>query len=161
MIQGGAFDGFNNANLTISNETVNVSAHAQRRNDQYRRVVRQQRGRICWAAGKAYGGLATWQVGGLNLNTTFAGSIQNGSLGSTALTKTGTGTLTLSGISTHTGATTVSSGTLLVTGSFSNSPVTVASGGTLAGTGFFGGGVTIQSGGNHFARLWATAVSAR
>jgi len=44
------------------------------------------------------------------------GSIQNGSLGSTALTKNRHGTLTLSGISTHSGATTVSNGTLLVTG---------------------------------------------
>jgi MYXO-CTERM domain-containing protein len=56
----------------------------------------------------------------------------------TALTKTGAGTLTLSGPNTYTGPTTVSAGTLLVNGNQPSSAVTVASGATLGGTGTTG-----------------------
>ena len=80
----------------------------------------------------------TYTVGAKNLATTFAGSIQNGTGGASALTalvKTGTGTLTLSGASTHSGTTLVNGGTLHITGSVANSPVTVAAGATLTGTG--------------------------
>jgi fibronectin-binding autotransporter adhesin len=56
-------------------------------------------------------GTATISVGALNTNTTFAGFLQSAS----ALTKTGTGTLILTGTSnTYTGATTVNGGTLQV-----------------------------------------------
>jgi autotransporter-associated beta strand protein len=92
----------------------------------------------------SYAGAPTLNIGSLNLGSTFAGQFQN----SINLVKVGTGTLTLSGVSTHTGTTTVSNGTLLVTGSFSNSPVTVTGVGTLRGTGFLGGGVNIQAGGS-------------
>jgi hypothetical protein len=56
--------------------------------------------------------------------------------------------LTLSGNSTHTGATTVNAGTLLVHGnnSAANGVVTVASGATLGGNGTLGGATTISSG---------------
>jgi len=92
----------------------------------------------------SYAGAPTLNIGSLNLDSTFAGQFQN----SINLVKAGTGTLTLSGVSTHTGTTTVSAGALSVTGSFSNSPVTVTNDAALRGTGFLGGGVTIQSGGN-------------
>ena len=94
----------------------------------------------------SYAGAPTLNIGSLNLDSTFAGQFQN----SINLIKVGTGTLTLSGVNTHTGTTTVSAGSLSVTGSFSNSVVTVASGANLRGTGFLGGGVTVQSGGNVF-----------
>ena len=90
-----------------------------------------------------YAGAPTLSIGALNLDTTFAGQFQT----SVNVVKAGTGTLTLSGNSTHTGTTTVSSGILAVTGSFSSSPVTVDGGATLEGTGILGGGVTVQSGG--------------
>ena len=91
----------------------------------------------------------TYVVGALNTSTTFGGAFNNGAAAiPTSLVKVGTGTLTLSGTSTHTGNTTISNGTILVTGSLSNCPVTVVNGAALCGTGFLGGGVTIQSGGN-------------
>jgi autotransporter-associated beta strand protein len=90
----------------------------------------------------------TYVVGALNTSTAFGGIIENGAAAvPTSLVKVGTGTLTLSGNSTHSGVTTVSNGTLLVTGNLSNSPVTVVSGATLQGTGFLGGGMTNQAGG--------------
>jgi len=88
----------------------------------------------------------TYTVGAKNLSTVFAGSIQDGTGGAAALTalvKTGSGTLTLSGANTHSGPTTVHGGTLLVTGSVGASAVTVAGGASLAGTGSLGA-TTIQ-----------------
>lgn len=81
----------------------------------------------------------TWRVGGLNTDATNAAVFQ----GTTKLIKQGTGRWTLSGTSTHTGATTISNGTLAVTGAFVASPVTVASNAVLTGSGFLGGGLTV------------------
>jgi hypothetical protein len=57
------------------------------------------------------GGTGTLVTGGDNSSTTFSGVIQNGG-GTTALTKQGSGTFTLSGTNTYSGATTVSEGKL-------------------------------------------------
>jgi autotransporter-associated beta strand protein len=86
-----------------------------------------------------------WKVGALNTSTTFGGVIQNRT-GPAALTKVGSGTLTLTGASTHTGATNVNVGALLVDGSLGNTPVTVAGGALLGGDGSIGGTVTASSG---------------
>jgi autotransporter-associated beta strand protein len=89
-------------------------------------------------------GSPTYTVGALNASTTFAGKFQ----GNAKLTKVGTGTLTLTGASTHSGATAVNEGALVVDGSFGASAVMVASGATLAGGGTLGGTVTVSSGGS-------------
>ncbi len=70
-----------------------------------------------------------------NASGTFAGTLQDGTGGGTlALTKAGTGTLTLTGANTYTGATTVSFGTLALLGGSLASAVTVSSGASLAFT---------------------------
>ena len=70
------------------------------------------------------------RTGGNNLSTTHFGEIS----GAGQLIKNGTGTFTLAGTNTYTGATTVNAGRLDVNGSIA-SAVTVESGGTFGGTG--------------------------
>ncbi len=91
---------------------------------------------------------------GSNPDGTFAGVIQNsGSSTSLALTKVGSGKLTLSGKNTYGGVTTVTGGTLLVNGgSTSDSSsgtgtgaVSVSSGATLGGSGRIAGNVTYSA----------------
>ena len=75
---------------------------------------------------------------------TFSGNVS----GTGNLSQVGSGTLTLTGISTYTGATAVSAGTLQVNGVLGTTAVTVQSGAVLAGGGTIGGNVTIQDGGH-------------
>ncbi|MBV9980703.1 autotransporter-associated beta strand repeat-containing protein, partial [Bradyrhizobium sp.] len=100
---------------------------------------------------------ATLTVGANNSSTEFSGALTDGfsSVSRTALTKIGTGTLTLSGASSATGLVTVNAGTLniaaggsiaagtevnggLLTVNGTAASVTVNSGGTLGGTGTVG-----------------------
>ena len=78
------------------------------------------------------------QVGGMNTDTTFSGKLGITGGGSVALTKVGTGKLTLTGASTNTGPTTVTLGTLAigVNNALSVSSAVKLNGGTLA-TGTF------------------------
>lgn len=75
----------------------------------------------------------SYTIGGKNLDTTFAGVIQNGG-GTTAITKVGNGTLTLSGGNTFTGDTTISAGTLALGANdvLANTSTIKLNGGTLA-----------------------------
>jgi autotransporter-associated beta strand protein len=71
------------------------------------------------------GGTPTLTVGNNNASSTFSGTLQNSS-GSLALTKTGNGTLVLSGTNAYTGATAVNQGSLNYTGSLGIAPATAA-----------------------------------
>ena len=84
----------------------------------------------------ATSGTARLTAGGNNGSTTYAGVLRNGSRATTALTKTGSGTLTLTGANTYTGGTTVAAGTLRIgaggtSGSITGN-VSINAGGTLA-----------------------------
>lgn len=72
--------------------------------------------------------------------------------GGLGITKSGDGTMVMSGANNYTGATSVSAGTLLVTGALGSTNVSV-NGGAIGGTGTVGGSLTINSGFFHVADL--------
>ncbi len=78
----------------------------------------------------------TYEIGGNDESSAFSGIVSDG-FGVVGLTKSGAGTLTLSGTSTYSGATNVYDGEMSVTGSIASSAITV-SGGILTGTGSMG-----------------------
>ncbi|WOH83954.1 autotransporter domain-containing protein [Bradyrhizobium sp. BEA-2-5] len=99
------------------------------------------------------GGGNTLVVGGNNLSTIVSGVIADsdpcgcGRIGPANFEKTGSGTLTLSGVNSYTGTTTVNGGILQVDGSIASSSLTtVNAGGALSGIGT-AGNTTIASGG--------------
>lgn len=71
---------------------------------------------------------ATLTLGDGNATATFGGVVRNnaGTGGTTAITKTGTGSQTLTGPNSYTGATTVNAGTLVLASKSGLTPVTVA-----------------------------------
>ena len=78
------------------------------------------------SGGPTGGRTMTWDVGGANTDATYAGTITNGG-GPTAITKSGSGTWTLSGSNSFSGATTISNGALQIgnANALVNTPITV------------------------------------
>jgi autotransporter-associated beta strand protein len=85
--------------------------------------------------------------GNLQLTGVGHGDLNYGLPGSGGLIKSGTGTWTLSGTNTYTGATTLDAGMLVVSAHIGNSAVSVNNAATLAGNGGLGGAVTVTAGG--------------
>lgn len=77
-------------------------------------------------------GTVTLQVGDLGSNDTFSGSMQDGG-GALALTKVGTGTLTLTGANSYSGQTTVSNGELIVSSMFATKGSCLVTNGAIFG----------------------------
>ncbi len=133
---GGGNNNTGNAAMTLDLGNSSVSFFTRNRNGAVtfgalsggpNTVIRQ---------GASSSGTSTYTIGALNLNTTFAGTISDGgssSAGIVALTKVGTGTLTLSGNNHYTGTTTISGGTLQI------------GDGTTAGTGTLGTGAVVNN----------------
>ena len=102
-------------------------------------------GNVQQAAGS--GGTTTLQLAGVSTGSSFSGNILNSADGTPkalSLTKSGTGTWTLSGANTYSGATTISAGTLIINGNSAGvtNLVTVSANATLGGAGTIGGMVT-------------------
>ncbi|EIG1054610.1 autotransporter-associated beta strand repeat-containing protein [Salmonella enterica subsp. enterica serovar Napoli] len=98
-------------------------------------------------AGNVNLGEATLTEGNLGLNDTISGIISGIGGG---LVKTGSGTLTLTGDNSYTGATSVQQGVLLVNGdqSAATGAATVDAGATLGGAGALGGSVSVADEGH-------------
>jgi autotransporter-associated beta strand protein len=96
-------------------------------------------------AGSVLLGANTLTIGSNNQSTTFSGVIE----GTGGVTTIGTGTLTLSGVNTYTGATTVGAGVLNLankTGSATGAGAVNVTSGTLGGKGIIAGATTIGTG---------------
>jgi len=90
------------------------------------------------------GGTITTGVSGATIltvnsasNSTFAGEIADGVIGTVGLTKSGSGSLTLAGVNVYSGSTVVEAGRLAIDGSI-NTDVSIASGAFLGGSGTIG-----------------------
>jgi autotransporter-associated beta strand protein len=103
-------------------------------------------------SGHVFLGANNLTVGSNNLSTAFSGVIQDDG----SLTKTGTGTLILSGANTYTGGTTIARGKLVVSnrsGSGTGSGAVQVHRGTLRGRGTIAGVVTVGTGSGPGAAL--------
>ena len=126
--QGGGSNGGTNA-------TFNLTGLLNSRNALTQNVGALTGSGTLQGASSSAPGNSTIFIGAKNINSTFNGTINEGSASShTSITKVGSGILTLAGTNTYTGATTVSSGTLTLTNTvtLTNSPtITVNAGAVL------------------------------
>ncbi len=111
---------FNAAQATSANAAYNISAGEMIFAGAGDYTV--QMGALASTGGNIRGtnsltGTVTLEVGNLNTNTSIAGNVNSGTQKIIALTKVGSGTLTLNGTNGYTGVTNVNAGTLSIAGS--------------------------------------------
>ncbi len=99
------------------------------------------------ASGGSTGNIV-YVIGGNNSDSLFSGTlVDSNPTNLTCLTKSGTGTLTLTGNNSYTGSNYIAAGTLIITGTNTPSLVTVATNAIFGGTGTNFGSVTVKPGG--------------
>ncbi len=110
-------------------------------------------GSLAGPQSNAGSGNTTYQIGGANVDSTFAGNISSESAVASSLVvlhKVGAGRLTLTGASTYTGGTIISNGSLFVSNSSGSGTgtgsVIARNGTTLGGSGTISGNTTIENG---------------
>jgi autotransporter-associated beta strand protein len=142
---GSGFDETSLANATVRLETGTTLTRQYGTNN----TITTNIGSLSGASGSSIGGSATGSgtfvlsIGAKNEASTFSGAITNGGgTVKTAITKTGSASLTLDGTSTYTGATSISQGTLVVNGVLGETAVSVTA---TSGTATLGGSGTIGS----------------
>lgn len=140
FFNGGSFNGFDNSWIDIGG-SVSLQPQTNSGGNTFNIATLSGSSASANLAGGS-AGTASFVVGAGNETTSFAGTIT----GNASFTKTGTGTLTLAGANTYSGATTVSQGGLLVDGSLGSGAVAVSSGALLGGDGTIGGSVTANAG---------------
>ena len=96
--------------------------------------------------------------GTVRFDQTSDGTYNGAMSGTGSFEKSGTGTVTLSGMNSYSGATTVNNGTLALSSSLTSSAVTINSGGTLKGAVALGD-LTVNSGGRLSPELSGSGLS--
>ena len=123
VINGGGFNGFGAAKVTLTNASLSVSDNSTGNSFNVGAFTVDATATI---VGSYLGNSPNYVIGGLNQEDSIAGGIQ----GSTCITKVGTNKLTLSGTVANTGFTTVNDGKLVLVepASLDNStPITLGS----------------------------------
>ncbi|TPM29428.1 autotransporter outer membrane beta-barrel domain-containing protein, partial [Mesorhizobium sp. B2-2-2] len=145
-VQGAGISGFESLDKQGSGTLTLVGDHS------YSSGTTIQGGTLQVGSGATAGTLTTPTVANsgtlafnLNSNYAFGGVIS----GTGSVNKLGTGTTTLTGTNSYSGATNVNAGTLLIDGnqSAATGQTNVATGATLGGSGIIGGSVTVADGG--------------
>ncbi len=141
FFNGGTFNGFDAAQVDVAGS---VSLQPQTNSGGNTFNIGKLSGESATAilAGGTAGAVS-YVVGGLNRDSSYAGGFS----GNANLTKTGSGTLVLTGAASHTGTTLVSGGALAVQGTLGGSTLTVGAAGVLSGTGTVSSPVAVQAGG--------------
>ena len=117
-------------NLTVSGQLSDSTAVSVASGAYYRAESTDTIGSLAGAGNVIISNGKVLSPGANNSDTTFSGIIS----GAGALTKVGSGSLTLSGTNTYTGSTQINAGNLILSGSIT-SETTVNPGGTLLGNG--------------------------
>ncbi|MDQ3413949.1 MAG: autotransporter-associated beta strand repeat-containing protein [Verrucomicrobiota bacterium] len=157
LIANGGSNGGGGGFFAFYNKSTGGTARVELFGNGYLDISQRDQGTLTIGSlegdGIVYLGRNTLSIGGNAMSTSFSGRLlpgdPNGGSGTGALSKIGTGTLTLTGASVYTAGTTVSAGTLVVantTGSATGTGAVSVTAGTLGGSGIIAGAVTIGTG---------------